>query len=55
VCLDVLLNNQDRLPVAWDNEGNARNIMVAQLSEEVAATWQDALVVRLTAAPGPIR
>jgi hypothetical protein len=30
VALDCLLNNSDRVPLLWDNPGNAKNIMVTE-------------------------
>lgn len=29
VCFDCLINNSDRVPVAWDNEGNRGNILIS--------------------------
>jgi hypothetical protein len=36
VCgLDVLLNNSDRLPLLWDNGGNAANLMILRSTQHI--------------------
>ena len=34
MAFDVLINNYDRVPLIWNNEGNARNILLTALREE---------------------
>eukprot|EP01052_Picozoa_sp_SAG31_P038575 SAG31_NODE_5180_length_2695_cov_2.182203_3_plen_231_part_01 len=30
IAVDVLINNSDRLPAVWDNDGNTENLMIAE-------------------------
>jgi hypothetical protein len=39
IALDVLLNNWDRLPVIWDNEGNWGNLIVSHDSGRCVSTF----------------
>jgi hypothetical protein len=49
LALDVLVNNVDRLPLIWDHQGNAGNVMLNERNQPISIDGQ---IVGLSAASG---
>ncbi|CAE6920034.1 argC [Symbiodinium natans] len=54
VAFDALINNVDRVPLLWDNEGNTANLMLREDAEDVAVVGIDQAVTAIVA-QGPGR
>lgn len=54
VAFDALINNLDRVPLVWDNEGNTANLMLREDNEGVAVVGIDQAVTAIVA-EGPGR
>ena len=52
VAFDALINNVDRIPLLWDNEGNTANLMLSDASKVIAI---DQAVGYIVAAQGRAR
>lgn len=51
--LDALMNNLDRVPLLWDNDGNTANVMLGTLTAEAPeVVGIDQAVVSINAGPG---
>ena len=46
LAMDMLVNNFDRFPLVWDNEGNAGNVMLTPLDDVVVGRWQRSMLRR---------
>jgi hypothetical protein len=51
LALDAVLNNSDRLPLMWNNQGNAGNIMASS----VFYVFQVFVDLRISASPASMR